>query len=1074
MANRTFCVRTDELKDDEEWLGYSLEIFSRAFHLLKNFTELYKSRMGNRCGLDHDRMHLFGALSVVTGAMKYKRPDLFRDICGCVRQDEQNVIPDCIIQHINKVLTNLQKCCVIENIVGDLKGMMGVLEEILIHSTSVELGILSNLLHEIMKKLISCRDTSSDQLTHADATGVLRSVNNFIRDWSMRNSLCRFCGRGASKVAQQWGTYCCKSLESYYNICEEWWQQQSISSAWKAEHSDARMKQSKSDGDCTGFFSRVAEERRVAGNESDVEDVRWTACVPRKPGVVDRTVNRWDADGPISTFGKVAGSSPRKTEAGDCGGAAGRGPDKFEGIEGGDLRTASCRTIDGDRAPARCRRRVKRDGALYEERAESRAALDTDVEGTAVGKMSEIKSDKISARDRRRDRLFKRDGEANGVDQSPGKKPGDLSRSSELERGYRKADSPRGIRSRKMKPKAGDYEDGGRSDRDERTPKGKKSKAKKLSSRDDEEYEEPSRSKKKSKRAQSLEPIDEEYDKGASSRKRLSGRSREKGDTNDEGKTERRGAKRVGIKKNHEFDGKLGAGEDISAREQKMKKKGALDSTEGGESVRKRDGKRSGRSSDDEADSDVMKRGKPGKIRGGRTRDKSTADSEGKSKKETSEAGTEGRGKGGPSKTDGDYSKINGSRYHGDTTKPSDLYRTEDRRLIEYQLSNQSFVKQGWTTMPIPKTMRKVSHYQAKSAKPHMNWFERHKHHGKIYYDDGASIFVNFHPDGTVDVFYPNGKLAIAFRKSSNRKYGMYTVFTPGGKDCMGVERKSQIVGVFDTVGNGAVFDEDGATRYVTEKNFPGIFNYCRRPETPPVQVSNYFCRLSYNQIGGIWGDNPAGPSLVWKWDADEKNLLVETVYLEKPVNRIERFLPRPTRSLQSSGSGKAPASPASSRNKEKKVVEQKPVVAVHDTEEEATSGTFSVQDDYAKDNPLLKMICLKLTSNVSLRLLNRREISLHFFAARKNIRLEIGTVLNLEKKVSSHFIDTSLRNGIVKCKYDDLLKSGVKPEDSLYDLVNKLREVRRSSRHRKFMIAKYKPYMSPPKSTTNRCRLQQ
>ncbi|XP_076381143.1 uncharacterized protein LOC117220075 isoform X3 [Megalopta genalis] len=1013
MANRKFCVRKDELRDDEEWLAFSLEIFSRAFHLLKNFTEFLKSRMGNCCGIDHDRMHLFGALSVVAGTMKYKRPDLFRDICGCIRQDEQKVIPDYIIQNINKVLTNLQKCCVIENIVCDVKDMLEVLEEILICSTSVELGILSYLLHEIMKKLISCRETSPDQLTHADVNRVLRLVNNFIRDWSMRNSLCRFCGRAASKVAQQWGTYCCRSHELYYDVCEEWWQQQTISNDWKTDRSDNRMKQSKSDDDYTGFFSGGPGDRRVAGDESNVEDTRWwTACVPRKPGVIDRAIKRWDNDGPIAAFRRVAGSSSRKTEAGDCG-AAGRGPDKFEEIEDGDLRTASCRTIEGGRAPARCRRREKRDGALCEERAGLRGALDADLEGTAVGKMSEIKSDKISARDRRRGRLFKRDGEVNGTDQSPGKKAGDPSRLGH-ERGYPKADSPKDIRSGTMKPKAGDYEDG-QSDRDRKTPIGKKSKAKKLGLGDDEEYEEPPRSKKKSKRAQSLEPIDEEYGKRAGSRKRLSGRTRGKEDTDDEERTDRRGTNKVGIKKNHEFEGRLGVGEDISAREQTKKKKGALDSTEGEESVRKRDGKRRGRSSDDEADSDVMKRGKAGKIRGARTGDKSTAESEGKSKKETREAGTEGRTKGGPSKADGDYSKINGSRYYRDTTKAPDLYRTEGSRLIEYQLSNQSFVKRGWTTMPIPKTMRKVSYYQAKSAKPHMNWFERHKHQGKIYYNDGVSIFVNFHPDGTVDVFYPNGKLAIAFRKSSNRKYGMYTVFTPGGKDCVGVERKSQIVGVFDTVGNGAVFDEDGATRYVTEKNFTGIFNYCR-PETPPVQVSNYFCRLSYNQIGGIWGDNPAGPPLVWKWDADEKNLLVETVYLEKPVNRIERFLHRSTRSLKSSGSGKAASSPASSRNKEKKVVEQKPVVAVHDTEEEVTSGTFSVQDDYTKDNPLLKMICLKLTRNISLRLSNRRDICLQFFAAGKNIRIEIGTVLNFEKKVASHFVDTSLRDGILKC----------------------------------------------------------
>lgn len=43
----------------------------------------------------------------------------------------------------------------------------------------------------------------------------------------------------------------------------------------------------------------------------------------------------------------------------------------------------------------------------------------------------------------------------------------------------------------------------------------------------------------------------------------------------------------------------------------------------------------------------------------------------------------------------------------------------------------------------------------------------------------------------------------------------------------MGIERKSQIVALFDSMGNGAIFDEDGATRFVLAKNFRGIFNYC-------------------------------------------------------------------------------------------------------------------------------------------------------------------------------------------------------------------------------------------------------
>ncbi|XP_015438390.1 PREDICTED: uncharacterized protein LOC107193457 [Dufourea novaeangliae] len=270
----------------------------------------------------------------------------------------------------------------------------------------------------------------------------------------------------------------------------------------------------------------------------------------------------------------------------------------------------------------------------------------------------------------------------------------------------------------------------------------------------------------------------------------------------------------------------------------------------------------------------------------------------------------------------------------------------------------------------------------------------------------------------------------------------MYTVFSPGGKDCVGVERKSQLVGVFDTKGNGVVFDEDGATR------------------------------LSYNQIGGIWRDNPTGPPLLWKWDVDEKNSVVKTVYAEKSAVRIEKFLPpRVSSPLKSSRSGKPSTLSASPRNKEKKVVKQKPVVPAHNDEEEEVGSGHDVPCDYTKDTYSLKMICMKLTDYISLRILNRREIYLRFFANGKTIRIELGTILNFNKEVASYFVDTSVKDAMLKCKFDDLLTSHFEPDDSLHDLAQELRKVRKSGRQRKLMIKKYKPYLSVWNSLKTRCR---
>ncbi|XP_043516080.1 uncharacterized protein LOC122531873 [Frieseomelitta varia] len=309
----------------------------------------------------------------------------------------------------------------------------------------------------------------------------------------------------------------------------------------------------------------------------------------------------------------------------------------------------------------------------------------------------------------------------------------------------------------------------------------------------------------------------------------------------------------------------------------------------------------------------------------------------------------------------------------------------------------------------------------------------------------------------------------------------MYTVFSPGGKDCVGVERGSQIVAVFDTMGNGAVLDEDGAMRSVFEKNLAGIFNYCRARSTPSTQVSNCFCRLSYNQIGGIYWDNPAGVPLTWKWDICQgQESIVKTAYTEKRAVHLERLLNRSTspsilknsgRSVKASSS----SSPVSPRNKEKKVEELKPVVQEHDhdnDEEEVVSGYVEEKSRINPDDTYyFKPIHLMINVYVSLKIINRRNITLQFFGNRKIIRIELGTILNLNEKVGSYFVDTSLKYEMLKCKFENLLPSRLSLDSSMHDIAENLQRVRKSARQREFMMAKYRPFLRAWKVSGTRCR---
>ncbi|XP_025157049.1 uncharacterized protein LOC105186829 [Harpegnathos saltator] len=260
--------------------------------------------------------------------------------------------------------------------------------------------------------------------------------------------------------------------------------------------------------------------------------------------------------------------------------------------------------------------------------------------------------------------------------------------------------------------------------------------------------------------------------------------------------------------------------------------------------------------------------------------------------------------------------------------------------------------------------------------------FKTRRDKGAEYYDDGLTPFLKFHPDGSGELFYPSGVLAVRVCRPENRDYDMYTVLTPGGKDSLGIERESQILAIFDTMGHGVVFGEDGAAR------------------------------LSYNQIGGIFTDSPAGLPLVWTWNANPRESILETVYMvganERSAEQLERmeFFSESAAS-RSSGNVKTPIPPSNSRNEKKKVAEvQKPVVG--ERQEEARSRLGIRRSFPEEDIFYIRIICMQLNKFLGLRIIDRRNISLRFSAKNKSIRIELGTILNYNREASSCMIEAS------------------------------------------------------------------
>ncbi|KAF7399471.1 hypothetical protein HZH68_008063 [Vespula germanica] len=393
--------------------------------------------------------------------------------------------------------------------------------------------------------------------------------------------------------------------------------------------------------------------------------------------------------------------------------------------------------------------------------------------------------------------------------------------------------------------------------------------------------------------------------------------------------------------------------------------------------------------------------------------------------------------------TDEDFTRKNESRYRQIKTIATLPFqnRIDSPNTIEYQLSNEHFVKLGWTVLPIRKFMRKIYLYESKMAKPHLDWFKKYRYEDRRYYEDGVTPFLSFHPDETGKVFYPNGRTAVKIHKPENREYDMYTVFTPGGKDIVGITRKPQIIAVFDSLCNGVILDENGITR------------------------------LSYNQIGGIWRDNPGGLPFLWTWSSNVEEPIIENVYSIKSMSELERLFPSLKKDLESISKKNTQTSlpsPMTSDMREKAEIardEQKPVVVnavVEEREKYLESEFFNdkreVHSMKEEDNKTIKIICMKLNKYLSFRILNRRNINLKFFAGTKSIRIELGTILDYDKKLKSYHEDaTDWKKLVQRCRFQDSWEKSVRT-DSLHNLSREMEYVKRCARQRKIMLEKYKP----------------
>lgn len=147
------------------------------------------------------------------------------------------------------------------------------------------------------------------------------------------------------------------------------------------------------------------------------------------------------------------------------------------------------------------------------------------------------------------------------------------------------------------------------------------------------------------------------------------------------------------------------------------------------------------------------------------------------------------------------------------------------------------------------------------------SWFKERKEDAIGHYSNGK-ILYKAKKNGTGMIFYPNGRIAIKIEKGGVQKLrSRIWVYNPGEVDRDGKWYPAKFCALFDSSGNGVVYDE------------------CLKK------------KLIYNQEEGALYDMPNGKTMRWKWhniqcsffpgEAFEDNDCESSLVQDAPKNSI-------------------------------------------------------------------------------------------------------------------------------------------------------------------------------------------
>ncbi|XP_069696332.1 uncharacterized protein [Periplaneta americana] len=389
----------------------------------------------------------------------------------------------------------------------------------------------------------------------------------------------------------------------------------------------------------------------------------------------------------------------------------------------------------------------------------------------------------------------------------------------------------------------------------------------------------------------------------------------------------------------------------------------------------------------------------------------------------------------------------------------------KNKPAVQYLLSDPKFIDLGWTMVSGEKPGKRIITYATRPSRPVSIWTPSREESEVRFYENGKK-FTEFLQNGNANVYYPNGRLAITYRK---REDGYIVEVTqPGGRDeGTGIPRKPSLAGLFDSMGNGVLYDYSGNIRVnftqregvlmdtpnkrpvrwrwqalshmnefqdetrdvLTRKE---VYSYCEATNSESnKELKNEISIVSHlvkSSDSNIWKKEDS----LWKMSRDKNSRDADSA-AKKGSRKLSAQTKDSKGDLLSENRSSAKVTKLSraSRTPLSQGSEEKPIsrLSVMDL-------AVMLQNQKGDKHPATRVgqakrvcselspIVLRINQYLSLRIMDQANISLRFTHRKHQIRLELGVVVDSSFQVRTDVLEPEeAERYIVPCAFETFLK---------------------------------------------------